>query len=341
MQHARHLVDGVHVPHADHAPLGHVGEQADLLALLVRHLAVGAAQQGIGLDADLAQLLHRVLGRLGLELAGRGNVGQVGEVDKGRHVGTQAQAELAHGFEEGQGLDIAHGAADLDDGHIHGIRRADAGAALDVFLDLVGDVRNHLHRLAEVVAAALLLEHALVDAAGGEVVALLHARFDETLIVAQVEIGLGAVVGDEHLAVLERAHGARVDVDIGVELDEGDFEAARFEDGSQGRRGDAFAERRHDTAGDEDEFGGHGQKRACEPAWWEIPIIKGKPRIQGKACGLPSWTDARAVKARCRMVPCCPGGLPVDGESYGSRSQKQQSRLQEPALLRKGNYMLP
>jgi hypothetical protein len=28
---------------------------------------------------------------------------------------------------------------------------------------------------------------------------------DEALVVAQVQVGLGAVVGDEHLAVLERA----------------------------------------------------------------------------------------------------------------------------------------
>jgi hypothetical protein len=48
------------------------------------------------------------------------------------------------------------------------------GAALDEVLDLVGDVRDDLHRLAQVVAAALLLEHALVDLAGGEVVAALH-----------------------------------------------------------------------------------------------------------------------------------------------------------------------
>ncbi len=41
---------------------------------------------------------------------------------------------------------------------------------------------------------------------------------DEALVVAQVEVGLGAVVGDEHLAVLERTHGARIDVQIGVEL---------------------------------------------------------------------------------------------------------------------------
>ncbi len=41
---------------------------------------------------------------------------------------------------------------------------------------------------------------------------------DEALVVADVEIGLGAVLGDEHLAVLERAHRARVDVDVRVEL---------------------------------------------------------------------------------------------------------------------------
>ena len=40
----------------------------------------------------------------------------------------------------------------------------------------------------------------------------------EALVVAQVEVGLRAVLGDEHLAVLERAHRARIDVDVRVEL---------------------------------------------------------------------------------------------------------------------------
>jgi hypothetical protein len=52
-----------------------------------------------------------------------------------------------------------------------------AGAALDVFLDLVGDVRDDLHGLAQVVAAAFLLEHALVDLAGGEVVGCASCAF--------------------------------------------------------------------------------------------------------------------------------------------------------------------
>ncbi|MPM92618.1 hypothetical protein SDC9_139753 [bioreactor metagenome] len=98
MEHARHLVDGVHVPHGDHTPLGHVGEQGDLFLLLVGHLVLGAAQQRVGLDADFAQLLHRVLRRLRLELARRGDVRQVSQVHEGGVVRAQAQAHLAHGF---------------------------------------------------------------------------------------------------------------------------------------------------------------------------------------------------------------------------------------------------
>ena len=79
------------------------------------------------------------------------------------------QAHLAHRLEERQRLDVADRAADLDDRDVDLV--PSAGAAPDELLDLVGDVRDHLHGLAEVVAAALLLEHALVDLAGGEVVA--------------------------------------------------------------------------------------------------------------------------------------------------------------------------
>jgi hypothetical protein len=104
--------------------------------------------------------------------------------------------------------------------------------ALDEFLDLVGDVRDDLHRLAQIVAAPLFFQHRLVDLAGGEVVHLAHAGGNEAFVVTQVEIGLGAVVGDEHLAVLEGRHGARIDVDVRIELDEGDLEAPRFENRS-------------------------------------------------------------------------------------------------------------
>jgi hypothetical protein len=105
------------------------------------------------------------------------------------------------------------------------------GPEPDALLDLVGDVGDHLDRAPQVVAAALLADHALVDLAGGEVVVAPHAGAQEALVVAQVQVGLGPVVGDVDLAVLERAHGARIHVDVGVELDHGDLEPARLQQG--------------------------------------------------------------------------------------------------------------
>ena len=124
--------------------------------------------------------------------------------------------------------------------------------AVHAALDLVGDVRDDLHGAAEVVAAALLGDHGVVDAAGGDVAVALHELVDEALVVAQVEVGLGAVFGDEHLAVLEGAHRAGIDVDVGVELLVGDLQAARLEQTPDGGGGDALAKARYDTAGHED-----------------------------------------------------------------------------------------
>lgn len=59
---------------------------------------------------------------------------------KGGVVGAELERRLARGFQEGQGLDVAHGAADFADGHIHFVVGAKARAALDVFLNLVGDM---------------------------------------------------------------------------------------------------------------------------------------------------------------------------------------------------------
>ena len=141
-------------------------------------------------------------------------------------VAADVLAELADRLEEGQALDVAHGAADLGDEHVDlELLRQSVHAALD----LVGDVRDDLHRAAEEVAAAFLLDDGVVDAAGGHVGVALHELVDEALVVAQVEVGLGAVLGDEDLPVLEGAHGARVDVDVGVELLVGDLQAARLE----------------------------------------------------------------------------------------------------------------
>ena len=143
-------------------------------------------------------------------------------------LGADFDTQLADGLEEGLRLDVAHGTADLNQGHV-GV----AGTLDDATLDLVGDVRDDLDGCAQVVAPALSAQHVFVDATSGEVVVLGHAGADEPLVVAQVEVGLGAVMGDEHLAVLERAHGARIDVDVRVQLEHRDLQAPRLQDGRQ------------------------------------------------------------------------------------------------------------
>ena len=86
-------------------------------------------------------------------------------MDVDRVLARQFVAELADRLEERQALDVADRAADL---HQHEVVAVVAVA--DEILDRVGDVRDHLDGGAEIVAAPLLGEDVLVDAAGGDVV---------------------------------------------------------------------------------------------------------------------------------------------------------------------------
>ena len=68
---------------------------------------------------------------------------------------------------------------------------------------------------------------------------------------SKVEIGFRAVFGDKYFAVLERRHGAGVDVDVRIQLYQGDFEAARFEDRGKRGGGDPFSEGGDHATGNE------------------------------------------------------------------------------------------
>src|SRR6185295_5804371 len=99
-------------------------------------------------------------------------------------------------------------------------------------------------------------DHGRVDLAGGDVRLAVQVPVEEALVVADVEVGLGAVLGDEHLAVLEGVHRAGVDVEVGVELLHRDPEAAGGEELAEARRGEAFAQRGRYPAGYEQMTGG-------------------------------------------------------------------------------------
>ena len=90
-----------------------------IFALILRSSdAVGAAQQDVRLDAEAGELLHAVLRRLGLHLAGGADERHQREMDVEDVLAAAVPAELADGFEERQALDVADRAADLADQHV-------------------------------------------------------------------------------------------------------------------------------------------------------------------------------------------------------------------------------
>src|ERR1700726_2580750 len=105
-------------------------------------------------------------------------------------VARQVVLDLADRLEERQPLDIADGAADLAQHEIELVI-----AVEDEILDRVGDVRDYLDGGAEIIAAPLLGEDVLIDAPGGDVVGLGGGASGEALVMPEVEVGLGAIIG--------------------------------------------------------------------------------------------------------------------------------------------------
>ena len=236
VQGERHLVEVAGVGRVHHGVDRHVAQVGDLALELGRDRRLAAAHDGVGLDAPAAQLGDRVLGRLGLLLAARPDERHQRDVHVADVGATHVEPELPDGLEERQDLDVADRAADLGDDDVDVL----GGEPADAPLDLVGDVGDDLHGLAEVVAAPLGRDDRRVDRSGRGVGVARQRLVDEALVVTEVEIGLAAVVGDVHLAVLERVHGARIDVEVRVELLHRDPEATRLEQPPQRGGGDAL-----------------------------------------------------------------------------------------------------
>ena len=224
---------------------------------------VRAQDDDVGLNAAAAQLLHGVLGRLRLQFTGSGEFWKERDVNVERVAATNILLQLSNRLNERQRLNVTNGAANLNDHHINVI----AAQAQHALLDLVGDVWNDLHRAAEIVAATLACDHGGVDAPRGDVGGLREIDVNEALVVPKVEVGLCAVVGNEHFAVLIGRHGARINVEVGVELDHGDAQTARFEEEADRGGGNSLAERGGDTTSDEYELRRHWSLSLHHSRW--------------------------------------------------------------------------
>ena len=165
-------------------------------------------------------------------------------------------AHLAHGFQVRKSFDVACGSADF---HNHDVVMAASTQIQHFRLDLVGDVRHHLHGFPQVRAFALFGNHVVIDASGGDVVFLGSRQVQETLVVAQIEIGFGTVVGHIHFPVFVGVHGAGIHIDVGIQFLYGDVESACDQKTAQRGANDPFAQGGGDSSGDKHVFGRHAE----------------------------------------------------------------------------------
>src|SRR5581483_11936043 len=138
------------------------------------------------------------------------------------------------------------GAANFGDDHV-GLGKL--GELVNAVLDLIGDVRDHLHGFAEVIATPFLVENGLIDLAAGEIVDAGQLDVGEAFVMAEIKVRLRAVVEHINLAVLIRVHRARIDVEVGIKLLQRDLQPAILQQRAQGRRRQAFAQRTHHSTG--------------------------------------------------------------------------------------------
>src|SRR4051794_34750034 len=165
-----------------------------------------------------------MLGRLTLQLARRLDVRYVTDVHVQDVLAPHVVPELPYGLQERQALDVADSTPDLGDHDV-----LVAPQATDPVLYLVGYVRNNLHGRSEIVPSPLALYYLPVDATVGHVGEPPKVFVEEALVVAEIQVRLGTVFGDEDLAVLVGVHCTGVHVYVRVELLQNDPVAPALE----------------------------------------------------------------------------------------------------------------
>ena len=101
---------------------------------------------------------------------------------------------------------------------------------------------DHLYSRAEIFAAALLIQDIPVHLSGGQIGVFVQILINKPLVMAEIQVGLGAVFGHIDLAVLVRAHGAGINVDIRVQLLGRDLQSPCLQQPAKGGGCDTFAE---------------------------------------------------------------------------------------------------
>ena len=239
MKDQRKFVDVLRIGGVDHVLCLDVTLVRDLSLQLVTDRLIASTHDDVGLDAARTKLRDAVLSRFGLLFPARSDERHQRHMDVANIVAADFVLELTNRLEERKDLDVTNGSTDLGDDDVHIV----GGQALNTALDLIGDVRDDLNGPTQVITTSFRGKHRLIDAPCRCVRRTREVLVDEAFVVAEVEVRLATVIGDEDLSMFERIHGARIDVDVRIELLHRDAQTAHLQESAEGGSCESFAER--------------------------------------------------------------------------------------------------
>ncbi|CAB4622013.1 unannotated protein [freshwater metagenome] len=173
-----------------------------------------ATHNDVGLNSSRTKFGHTVLSGLRLLLTTRPNKGHQSDMEITHIVASGFIAKLANRLEERQNLNVAYRATHFGN---HDVCIFSSYTTNPPF-DFVGDVRNNLHSLSEIVATALCGQHSLINRTSCRIGTARQVLVDKSLVVTQVEVSFSAIIGHKYFSVFKRIHGAGVNIDVGIKL---------------------------------------------------------------------------------------------------------------------------
>ncbi len=127
---------------------------------------------------------------------------------------------------------------------------------------------------------------------------------------AQVEVGLRAVVEHVHLAVLKGTHRARIDIQVGIELLDAYRQAAHLQEGAERPRREPFAQRRNDASRDEN-ITSSAKEKTRRSAIHKKRLNRGDISARADVEKVVARPLPRPILARCSPNPPCSPGSPA------------------------------
>eukprot|EP00162_Nutomonas_longa_P015459 comp22322_c0_seq1/m.53546 comp22322_c0_seq1/g.53546 ORF comp22322_c0_seq1/g.53546 comp22322_c0_seq1/m.53546 type:complete len:501 (+) comp22322_c0_seq1:3747-5249(+) len=206
----------------------HVAAIADFLLGALRQRLDAAPNDHVGLDARLAQQHCAFLTWHCLLLVHGQNDWHMAQMDEADGMLAALAHHLARSFHERRALKMPHSPANLHHRNVRVFRRAPK-----MCLDLVGQMRNNLHRRAKILALALLVKHTRIDCSSCEGVCAFEILVEKAFVVTQIKVTFLAVIHNKNLSVLIWIDRSSVDVEIRVDFDHFDNESSALKNSCQ------------------------------------------------------------------------------------------------------------